>query len=286
MARGVPALMYKGKKGYYKPLAQKKWRKRNAAMITGSLTQRVSAIIARNTDQKYIDTIIEGKQAGAHIGTNVSSAVETINVVCIQQGAAGWQRVGNNVKLQSLRLKGTLLTHFASDNKTVVPKVLNQLIGIAIVHDAAPRESDPTWEDVFRTIEPNGNTNSTVDSLPNTQNIKRFRVLWHETFKHESPIMTPLNVADDSGTGTTFEMKYGQGSGNIWYVTRTCVDQYIDLSKRGYEAAFKSTSNPVITAQMTKGAIYVMQVALNDSLAATSTTWSSGSRCRVRFTDA
>jgi len=283
MARGVPALMYKGKKGYYKPLAQKKWRKRNAAMMGGTLTKRVEAIIAKNTDQKYIDTIIEGKQASAHIGTNVSSAVDTILITAIQQGAAAWQRIGNNVKLQSIRLKGTLVTQFASDADTELPKVLNQLVSVAIVHDNAPAQVDPTWEDVFRTIEPNGATNSTIDSMPNTQNIKRFRVLWHDTYVCEAPVEVPASKLQTTVDGSDFQ--YGAGSGQIFFVTRTHIDKYLDLSKRNMEAAFKSTSNPVVVGQMSKGAIYVMQTALTNTLLGEFTTWSSGSRCRVRFSD-
>lgn len=216
--------------------------------------------------------------SGNAIQTVSSTAMNWNLINGIIPGTGLHNRIGNKIQLKSLRIRGCLNPHFGatSDNTKTAPCHIRFLI----LYDRQPGGAFPVLGDVLETVDYNGAGRNKPMSFPKIINSTRFYTLYDRVWFIPSQCSF-LDVA-----AATENQNEGI---QRWLLAGNKVDFSIDWYKKlkGLETKYTSaTANPMTSANIQSGAIYVGSISDQDMTVATAGQWDFDFTWRLRFFDA
>jgi len=181
------------------------------------------------------------------------------------QGSGSFNRIGNKIAMQSLRLKGIVTTTFtpaATTGATVA-----QTWRVVVVYDKTPSGALPTFDAIFGSIENDGDVVTGFLTNLLLTKTKRFRVL-------KDCVMTASAMGIPSAIpGTPASSTY-----------TSQIEQYIDefVPLKGLETQYTATqATPAIT-DISSGGLYVYLRASDNGSGAQSTSQNMSARLRFQ----
>lgn len=223
-------------------------------------TKKVAFLKPRNIELKGMDTILGDGITAITATTNTNFDCYCLNL--IQQGAGSWNRVGRNVNLNSVRIRGSI--NFQNEITPTVADYTDNWVRMIVVWDKQPSGAIPTFNQVFGQTDQNGNETSYILNSVRFDNMERFQVL-------RDRIIT----ADQDGAGSVVDVNGGQTR------RKYCVfEDFIKLN--GKITTFSGQSAPMTIADVSTGALLVYFRAhsgqpLNSAFL--------GGSARLRYTD-
>lgn len=240
----------------------KKARKYQTERATArpSLQRAVAAAVRKTVEKKGVDTPLNSTPIVATVNGNEN----TTCVNLIQQGAGSWNRVGRKVQLQSLRIRGEL--EWTLDSAVTSGDYKGNVVRMVVIWDKSPNDvSTPTPDLVFGVTGQDGSETCTFLNPVRYDNMDRFSVLRDCVITLEPPM---YNAA--------------AGTSNIVLVRRA-FDEFIKLN--GKETTYSGNTNPLTTASLTTGGLYVMFRAAENTSGTNFVGVSNNSFARLRYTD-
>nr|WAE42208.1 MAG: capsid protein [Cressdnaviricota sp.] len=203
----------------------------------------------RQSELKVVDNIVSSYALNATGTFKVQNA-------CVN-GAAFYNRIGNEIQMKSLHLFGNLqLTgNAAAPNQ--------EYIRIMVVYDRQPNGSYPVVADVLTSYSISGATSSTSYDSLNPNNFDRFRVL------ADIRLATPV----DSSVALTI-----QTAAIIDYKGEYNINRFINL--RGLSTKYKASAGAI--GDIASGALLVFTLG---NVVAGSESYSADLTARLRFID-
>lgn len=250
------------------------------------LTTMVKQIMNKATDQKYIDTYLTSPADGIIVPvlyriteeTNNNKSVQFVSGIAI--GAAPYQRVGNKVKLQSIRIKGQIEALYGYGTPF---QLFGTAVRVMIVVDKKPDNSgaSPSFEEICGGLDDGGAVNRDWTSgIVPSQN-PRFRVLSDKTYDLNVPTMTPAVTKYDPGTELTTVVAAPVVT-NQMINNLVDFDVYVDCSKKNIEMKYQD--NSVALTSVESNAVYVVAIASQSDRTWVYPRFNSGT-CRIRYSD-
>lgn len=173
--------------------------------------------------------------------TNTNGSIILANIV--QSGTGSWNRIGKKITMKSLRLKGFI-------NTTITPTAVtfatsDNLVRMIIIYDRQTSGGAlPTFDTMFGITDGAGNESCPdIYCPPRYDNMERFRVL------KECIYDTNAGIIMSGGTTNATTV-------------RNYFDEYISL--KGLDSVFLSTANPITSADIASGGLYVVFRAQNN----------------------
>lgn len=169
--------------------------------------------------------------------TNTNAGIFPLNL--IQPGTGSWNRVGRKVRLQSIRVVGVLYGAIRPDGSGVIR---NNNVRLTLVWDKQPSGAAlPSFDQIFGVTDQFG-AEATPDYTcpPRYDNMNRFKVLKDFTVDLVANYVNPTGLTPD-------------------YKPLAHVDMYLKL--KGLETVFSGQSNPCTIADISSGALYLVQRA-------------------------
>lgn len=194
-----------------------------------------------------------------NFGNEVTNTnVQLLNVIQIGTGAN--QRIGRKIRWRSIQLVGRIAPTATASN--------GDHLRIALVWDRqiSGAAANPSITDIFRGVDPVGGDVDTVFNGVNLANKDRFKILW----KHN------MHMPSTNATIAT-------ANASIPNLTNRdcCLNKFISLE--GYHSLYLSTANPITSANISTGAIFLI---LQSTTAAKAVSpWSFFGVFRERFYD-
>lgn len=185
---------------------------------------------------KSVDLMIGTATTGIIYLVPSASAPAPILLNGLQTGTSIYQRIGNKVEMKSLRIRGHL---------TPIASGYTDWVRIVVVYDKQTSGSAPTYAQVFNNMNQAGNSLAGDFDFPNTFYSDRFTILRDQVipipaYTYSSGTLTDVGPTE-AGTNFAFEM-------------------FIPLNKAPVQ--YKSTSNPVTSADISTGAVYLFALSL------------------------
>lgn len=189
--------------------------------------------------------------------TNVISTTATFVAVNIPvQGAAVYNRVGNEIEMKSLHLIGQI-------DPTANSNASSEYLRIMVVYDRQTNGAFPTIADLITSYDTTGATTSTVLDHTNPNNFDRFRVL--------ADIRLP--IANDASTAPSAKSQFTNDYNNELNINR-----FINL--KGMGTKYKASAGAI--GDIASGGLYV--VTFGDTAVA-SAAYALQWTARLRFVD-
>lgn len=208
------------------------------------------------SELKGVDTQLTGTIPAS---TNTNALITIVNGV--QAGSGSWNRIGRRITMKSLRIKGALQTIYIPDAVTGAFAV--PVIRMVVVYDRQVSSGTlPNFDVIFGRTDQAGTEGSTVFDSLKYDNMERFAILLDRQYSQEPGII--------SANGSTQSMTHH------W-----SVDEYIKL--KGLETTFASTANPITSADISTGGLYV--IFRSNADAATNRSAADNMTARLRFMD-
>lgn len=269
-------------------------RRRSKSAPPKRLSQQIQRVIAKSTESKFVDTIITGEfqQVSGFfcVDNDLSTNFNVTPINLIQQGAANYQRVGNSVALQSVRIKLQLLAQHGStitDNKF---DQLNNTLRMVLLWDRDGNNSQPPdYDNIFGWRSQTGNTSTSIMAPIRVEYNERYRALLDEVIPLNATVPTPINYTHiDTVDSEKVNYTYGfgdSGHSGTFQSSRFIIDRYVDLSKKNLTTRFSKTANPIEVDAIANGCLFLVLKVINANRSYESVTVATGSACRLRYTD-
>nr|QTE03339.1 MAG: putative capsid protein [Cygnus columbianus CRESS-DNA-virus sp.] len=185
----------------------------------------------RGSELKGVDQPLTGLTGitSPLVSTITTNDGGTANPLLIQQGAAGYQRIGRKINVKSMRITG-LLTLAAAAGTGNCDAVTVRMV---VVKDEKPGDTVPNFQDLFSVTQADGTKTSFVFAPLNqniTDNVRIIR-------DRKITLVPQRNTAVGSRQAQHF------------------VDEYIPL--RNMEVQYSGTADPLTLANITSNAVYV-----------------------------
>lgn len=244
-----------------KSLMQKAKRyQKGRATAQPSLQRAVAAAVRKTVEKKGVDFPIDQAQVVATTNNNNSS----VCLVLVQMGSGSWNRVGRKIQAQSLRLRGELV--WTLDQATTTLNYEGNTCRMVVVFDKQPSSGAiPSFSEVFGVTGQDGSETTTYLNPVKYDNMDRFSVLRDCVVNFEPPMYNPA-----AGTQNAV-------------IVRKPFDEFITL--KGRETVFSGQSNPMTTADVSSGAIYVYFRTAVNTTNINMVSVSSDSFARLRYID-
>lgn len=175
-----------------------------------------------------------------------------------------YQRVGRQVVLHSLRVKG-----YVVPTRGNAAAVNNQSARILVVYDRQPNGVLPNNQDIIQGIDSLGGTTFDADQHPNLNNRERFLILRDDFF-----MLMPLGI---NGANSANNYNYSvdpASNGSLHHI-----DWYIPL--KGLKMQFGGDTNAISSIQT--GALYLWTFSTGDTNATSA--WAFFGSARLRYVD-
>jgi len=212
-----------------------------AAARSKSLQRAVASAVKKTVEKKGVDFPI----GSATIITDVLSGND--NTVClnlVQAGAGSWNRVGRKIQLQSIRLRGCI--NWVLDQTASSLNYQGNVLRMVVIWDKQPSDGTlPVFDQVFGVTGQDGSETSSFLNPVRYDNMDRFSVLRDCVIDFTPPIYN--NAA----------------SGTAAVVVRKNFDEFIQL--KGRETVFSQNTNPMTTAGLSTGGLYVIFRAMEST---------------------
>ena len=209
----------------------------------------------RGSELKGVDQPLTGATGVASPLTDVitTNASGTANPLLIQQGAAGYQRIGRKINVKSIRITGLMSLTAEAGNGNCNARTVRMIV----VKDEKPGDTVPNFQDLFSVTRADGTKTSFVFAPLNQNITDNVRIIRDRYFD----LVPGASVATGLSTVTKW------------------IDEYIPL--RNMEVQYSGNANPLTLANITSNAIYVYFIVNNDAPAGVVTL--DGMNSRVRY---
>ena len=189
-------------------------------------------VLKNNGEKKGMDTNISVSTA---ITNSTSTNGDCFVLNLIQQGAGSWNRIGRNVYLHSLRLKGGVRLQLDVDSSAS-----GNIFRMVVVWDKQPSGGAiPSFDTVFgRTIQDGTETCLSLDPAK-FDNMGRFEII-RDKLIDLNPV---ANYYPSPGGGVQT------------LITDYHFDEYMKLNRR--KVTYSGQSNPMTIADISTGALYI-----------------------------
>lgn len=230
----------------------------------------VKKVMERETEQKFVD--VPFQENPIIIATNVNTNIKFLNP--IQQGAGQNNRVGNKVRLHSVRVRMNILNSY----QTVLPGNFqgDNFVRIVLFWDKEGGPRAP-FNDVFAQVTQDDTVQTDMFSLVYPPNNGRYRILRDELINFN---MDPANPIEDSnpavGTPSTYTMGLQQKT--------KFLDWYVPLKNEMFTTRWNGTVNPITENSVISGCLYLASIA-NTEIVSLGQAQILSASARVRFTD-
>lgn len=143
----------------------------------------IQQVLAKSGEMKYYDTALSANLTASTDWTGTEQDPGTVLTLCAPiVGAAINQRIGREIKVYKVRIKGVLLTSPASNlTATTVPPTIFRVL---LVQDKQSNASQMQGEQVMNST---GSALGNISAYQSLLNIGRFNVLKDETFHLDDP---------------------------------------------------------------------------------------------------
>ncbi len=259
------------KQGTYSGIRQAGARKRREELDLVRATQRAEAQYAARMRGPQAARIVvakgelKGKDGSLDIAGPIIASTGTnadaFLLNGVQRGNAFFNRIGMKSRMKSVRLKGQF--NFQFEPQVTTGNVDEQVVRMVVVWDKRPGATIPTYDEVFEEVDEAGTTNTNYLSDVKFEHTTRFQVL-HDTVKRMSQ-----GYASFAAGGT-------QNRNTI----KCPFDEFIKL--KGREVQYDGTANPMTSANITTGALYIFFRA-SASVASTADVSIAQSHYRLRY---
>lgn len=254
-------------------------RKRSSVSSTVSrslpqkaVEQAVRRAISRDTEQKFVSTDID-------TGPIVSSTGTNDNMICVnamQQGTDQFNRIGNKIKLKSVRIRCEIRNSFtpqaASGN--VMPTNIIRCILLWCKNGGAT----PVFDAIFGETSQTGGSGANYQSLISPPQNSEFRILRDKMLVVNPSYSSNYLLTTTARPGTdTFQN--GDVLESVYW------DEFVDLSADTFRTTFNGTANPTTPSEIVGGALYVIFRA-SQNTALNSASVINTSFARLRYEDA
>lgn len=223
---------------------------------------------------KTLDTLFQGNNTGVGYTVDTNPAMQLSCwddpashqiVNGVQQGTHIAARIGNKIKLKSMRIRLIL-------NEKPDPGVSDlyfNSVRVLVLYDRQPNGAYNTNAQVLNSVGQTGSlgNNANTDSL-NPTYFDRYVILMDKW------MVTPPVAA--VGTSITTATSIGPTA-----IESFKIDEYIKL--KGLETVFSGTSSPMTIGNIQTGALIIMTKGTNPNNATTG--WQLFGTCRLRFWD-
>jgi hypothetical protein len=267
-------------------------RRRSKSAPPKRLTQQIQRVIAKSTESKFVDTLITGEYEQVSgffcIDNDLATNLNVTPINLIQQGAANYNRIGNTVKLQSLRIKLHLL---AQHGQEVTPSrfdAINNTLRMVVIYDRDGKTQPPDYDEIFGWRKETGTVATGLLSPIRPEFNERYRALLDETIPLNTPVAPPVSYFANNIPVSNNDYIYGYGDSShsgTYHSQRVIIDRYIDLSKKNLSTRFSGTANPMTTNLIANGALYLVLKCVNANRKYESITVAANSAVRLRYTD-
>lgn len=178
----------------------------------------------------------------------------------IQQGNGVNNRIGSIINMKSLHLRGVI-------DSTVTVTTQNQQLRMMVIYDRNPNGNLPLFSDIISGRYPDNANGSVIYSEINIDNRERFVVLRDKYYT------TPWQQWN-ANTLVATEVRDEQ---------QFTVNEHIKM--KGLSTIYNSTSNPITSANINSGAVYLL-LFMGSSQLVQDGSWGLAWTARFRYTDA
>lgn len=185
---------------------------------------------------------------------NSTGNVTPINLV--QTGNAPWNRIGAQVMYRRIRVRGGVWC-------TGLGAGVGEIHRILLVYDAQPNGTLPTYADILKDYDQQGNTITGPFSNYNPDYAWRFKILFDQL--NNAP-----NNSNGASTDNTASMAHSSDDVIDWDIP--CL----------LPTTYKSSTNPSVIGDIATGAIYVVTIG---SQAAGANAYAACYRCSLDYID-
>lgn len=240
--------------------------RRTASRNTRFSARRASAqqvqLLRKNAgEKKGVDILLTQAAIISTTNTNANSTV--LNLV--QTGNGSWNRVGKQVYLKSVRLRGSCIMRYAPDG--ITGEVEMDFLRMVVVWDKQPSGGTiPTWDTIFGYTLQDGTEGSTVLSGPRYDNMGRFQVLRDVIINAEETLTPVTNAAVQ-----------------MIPEIECSFDEYIKLGNK--TSIYSGQSAPMTIADISTGALYVYWRSTPQLAGTSQWTVTDQSMARLRYSD-
>lgn len=233
-------------------IAQPSWRKAYAparAMIqtpastwTNTTTKNVRRIVNKAIEKQKTQKYMDETRTLFIVGTNLATNNVFFALNLTRQGSGAFERIGNRIKLESLRIKfvASLGTRVKTTGAATYEIENNTVRAIVLWDTEGDGAAIPTFDFIFGTISNTGVNDGTMLSPVRPQQSHRFRVL--KDVMINAPTITPYAPNDVGSYTSTSAQKVG-------------CDWFIDLSKKNMHTDYAGTSVAPLITDITGGTL-------------------------------
>jgi len=233
---------YDRSKGGVQRGGKKKWMAQRKS-TPKTLNALVLKAIKKTQELKCLDIPILVENG---IDIDYSSDADCFLLNPIQEGEGISKRIGLQVHLESLRIRGELravwdYTSAADFPDATLMTYPTQMVRMLVVYDKFPNSAStvPNYNEVVEQILAGGTDTNGLWANANVEAGGRFEILRDKTWVMDPAIATGI---------ATSEFEGGRQSVGVY------VDEFIKVNR---DCKFSATSNPITTADIAKGALYL-----------------------------
>jgi len=229
-----------------------------------TLQRAVTSAMLKNVEKKGCDTNLQQAAVTAALDNNQNAFV--LNLV--QQGSGSWNRVGRQIKLDSLRVRGFAV--WISDLEITTFNLVCNSLRMTVVWDKQPSGGTiPVWDNIFGCTQQDGTEFVMQNSPVKYDQMERYQVLRDTIIDFKPQVYN--SAANLTSPGTQNNTQY-------------CVtfDEYIKLG--GRSTTFLGQSAPMTNADISTGSLYIYFRALAET-ASTNVIFIDEAMARLRYYD-
>lgn len=216
------------------------------------------------TELKFVD-----------VPTTNSGFANTLSISLLnglQYGAAPYNRIGNRIRMRSIRVVGTIApsyTNLTAGTENIKGRIL-------LIYDRQTNGANPAWADIVMAYSQSGGTSSSSWDGIRMDNRDRFLVL-RDAFINLPPL--GVNGAALSGANALL------GNGTIWgglsdqQSGNYLINWYVPL--RGLEAHYKNSTG--LIGDLSTGGLFLITMGIDDP--SVTPAWELEFNSRLRFDD-
>lgn len=223
-----------------------------------------AAVLGRGAARQHLATEVKGLDTSLNLApiidtTNTNAGIFVVNLA--RAGTGFYSRIGNKIRMKSLRVRGIM--QFITTPAATTADIKGNWVRMAVVYDSSPNSgSIPTYDTIFGNTDQAGTTTTNQLDALKFANTQRFSVLRDRIVPYNPPAITT------AGTTNVFSQL-------------VAFDEFIPL--KGAMTQYSTDSSPMTIADIEHGALYVIfRANTNDVVSYCQIT---DSQARLRYYD-
>lgn len=241
----------------------------------GVSNKRIRRIIDQEINKEKVPKYIDTDVNMSGITSVLASNTDILALNLTRQGTGAFERIGNRISLDWLRLKLILMFECINSDIAGVYDLSNRPTRVTVIWD---KEGDgstiPTWDFIFGTTDNEGVNSTYFGAGVRPEQNTRFVVLKDETFCPPPVVPTTLGAANTNNTTTQ----------------KVVIDWFLDFKKRNMVTYYNHTQTTPQPSDITSGTL-LLAIRTDPAIPSGGTNLSAvytdgnASLCRLKFHD-